>query len=224
LSKGAASSGDNHTGLGDAWTAALRGDREAFQAAVRPHLRGLLRAARREVRYRVALGDFDRDDPTPEELVGEVLIRAWQKRNDRPSPVRLKVWLLALLYRVAHELSRRQGREKQLPKESLEAPVPPEPIYDDDEGFWEWYQPDEITRWEDVVEAPTMTPEEEAGTDEELTHTLDPRAREVFLLCELHRVPLTEAATALAMPLEEAARLLEEARRDLGLGGDKNLI
>jgi DNA-directed RNA polymerase specialized sigma24 family protein len=46
----------------------------------------------------------------------------------------------------------------------------------------------------------------------------------VFLLCELHRVPLTEAATALGMPLEEAARLLEKARRDLGLGGDKNLI
>jgi DNA-directed RNA polymerase specialized sigma24 family protein len=81
-----------------------------------------------------------------------------------------------------------------------------------------------MTRWEDVVEAPTMTPEEEAGTDEELTHTLDPCAREVFLLCELHRVPLTEAATALGMPLEEAARLLEKARRDLGLGGDKNLI
>ena len=102
--------------------------------------------------------------------------------------------------------------------------MPPGPIYDDDEEFWEWYQPDEMTRWEDVVEAPTMTPEEEAGTDEELTHTLDPRAREVFLLCELHRVPLTEAATALGMPLEEAARLLEKARRDLGLGGDKNLI
>jgi len=26
------------------------------------------------------------------------------------------------------------------------------------------------------------------------------------------------------MPLDEAARLLEEARRDLGLDGDKNLI
>jgi DNA-directed RNA polymerase specialized sigma24 family protein len=57
-----------------------------------------------------------------------------------------------------------------------------------------------------------------------LTRALDPRAREVFLLCEHHRVPLTQVAVALGLPLEEAARLLEEARRDLGLGGEKNLI
>ena len=69
-----------------------------------------------------------------------------------------------------------------------------------------------------------MTPEEKAGIDEELTRTLDPRAREIFLLCELHRVPLTEAALALGISLEEAARRLEEARRDLGLGQDRNLI
>ena len=34
----------------------------------------------------------------------------------------------------------------------------------------------------------------------------------------------SQAAVALGMPLDEAARLLEEARRDLGLDGDKNLI
>jgi RNA polymerase sigma factor (sigma-70 family) len=208
----------------DARKTALEGDREAFQAAVRPYLGELLRAAGHEVRYRVALGDFRADDPTAEELVGEVLIRAWQQRRDRTSALRLRVWLLALLYRVAHDLSRREARQKRVPAESLEEPVPPEPIYDDDEEFWEWYQPDEMTRWEDVVEAPTMTPEEEAGIDEELTRTLDPRAREIFLLCERHRVPLTEAALALGISVEEAARLLEEARRDLGLGQDRNLI
>src|SRR6267378_1597196 len=207
----------------DAWKAPLE-DREAFQAAARPYLSELLRAARHEVRYRVALGDFRADDPTAEELVGEVLIRAWQQRRDRTSCLRLRVWLLALLYRVAHDLSRREVRQERIPAESLEEPVPPEPIYDDDEEFWEWYQPDEMTRWEDVVEAPTMTPEEEAGIDEELTRTLDPRAREIFLLCELNRVPLTEAALALGISVEEGTRLLEEARRDLGLGQDRNLI
>ena len=206
----------------DAWKAALEGDREAFQAAVLPYLGELLRGARHEVRYRVALGDFRADDPTAEELVGEVLIRGWQKRHDRQSALPLRVWLLALLYRVAHALSRREARQTRVSAESLEEPVPPEPIYDDDEEFWEWYQPDEMTRWEDVVEAPTMTPEEEAGIDEALTRGLDSRAREIFLLSELHRVPLTEAALALGMSVEEAARLLEEARRDLGQ--DRNLI
>jgi RNA polymerase sigma-70 factor (ECF subfamily) len=128
------------------------------------------------------------------------------------------------LYRVACDLSRREGRRRRLSTKSLDEPVPPEPVYDDDEEFWEWCQPDEVLRREDVVEALTMTPEEEAVTDEELTRKLDPRAREVFLLCELHRVPIAEAAVALGKPLDEAARLLEEARRDLGLDGDKNLI
>jgi RNA polymerase sigma factor (sigma-70 family) len=210
--------------LDDAWNAGLRGERDGFQAAVAPYLDELLRGAKREIRYRVALGEFDHDDFTPEGLVGEILIRAWQQRHSRPSPVRLRTWLLALLCKVAQELSRRESRRRRVPRTSLEAEVPPEPIYNDDEEFWEWYQPDEMTRWEDVIEAPTMTPEEEAETDEELTHTLDPRARAVFLLCELHRVPLKEATAALNIPLEKAVRLLAQARRDLGLGGEKNLI
>jgi DNA-directed RNA polymerase specialized sigma24 family protein len=100
---------------------------------------------------------------------------------------------------------------------SLEAPVPPPPIYDDDEEFWEWYQPDELTRWEDAVDAPVMTPEQAASVDEELIRGLDSRAREAFLLFELHRVPLPELAVALGLSIEETARLVEQARNRLGL-------
>lgn len=92
------------TELNDAWNAALRGDREAFRAAMTPYLGELLRAARHEVRYRVALGDFEPNDPTAEELVGEVLIRAWPERYNRPP-----TWLRTLSYRVARELSRREA-------------------------------------------------------------------------------------------------------------------
>jgi RNA polymerase sigma-70 factor (ECF subfamily) len=204
------------------WKAALRGDRAAFQATVAPHLEELLGAARRELSYRVALGNFGADDLTPEELVGEALLRAWQDRYRRPSSLEVKVWLLALLFRVARDLARREAGLRRIPTESLEALVPPEPIYDDDEEFWEWYQPDELTRWEDVVEAPAMTPEEMAAADERLTRTPDPRAREVFLLYELHRVPLSETALALGLSVTETARLLEEARRDLGVVADRN--
>jgi RNA polymerase sigma factor (sigma-70 family) len=204
------------------WKAALRGDRAAFQATVAPHLEELLGAARRELSYRVALGNFGADDLTPEELVGEALLRAWQDRYRRPSSLGVKVWLLALLFRVARDLARREAGLRRIPTESLEALVPPEPIYDDDEEFWEWYQPDELTRWEDVVEAPAMTPEEMAAADERLTRTPDPRAREVFLLYELHRVPLSETALALGLSVTETARLLEEARRDLGVVADRN--
>jgi DNA-directed RNA polymerase specialized sigma24 family protein len=158
------------------WKATLRGDQRAFQATVAPHLEELLDAARRELRYRVALGNFGADDLTPEELVGEVLLQAWQDRYRRPSSLGVKAWLLALLFRVARDLARREARLRRIPTESLEELVPPEPIYDDDEEFWEWYQPDELTRWEDVVEAPAMTPEEVAAADEQLTRTSDPRS------------------------------------------------
>lgn len=76
----------------------------SFRAAVTPHLGELLRAARHEVRYRVALGDFEPNEPTAEELVGEVLIRAWPERYNRPP-----TWLRTLSYRVARELSRREA-------------------------------------------------------------------------------------------------------------------
>jgi RNA polymerase sigma factor (sigma-70 family) len=215
----AARPGPDDEELDDAWKAALAGDRQALQKAVKPYLGELLRAARREVRYRVALGYFERDDPTAEELVGEVLVRAWQKRDDWQPTLPLRVWLLALLYRVAHDLSRREARRKRITV-SLDDPVPTVP----DHEVWDWYDPDAMTRWEDVVEAYTMTPEDEAVADEALTRALDPRSREIFLLCELRRVPISEAALALGISVDEAARLLEQARRRIGLSEDKNLI
>jgi len=92
------------------WRAALQGDRAAFQATIAPHLEKLVEAARRELRYRVALGNLGADDLTAEELVGEVLLRAWQDRYRRPSSLGVKVWLLALLFRVARDLARREAR------------------------------------------------------------------------------------------------------------------
>ena len=51
--------------------AARRGERAALQKAVAPYLAELLAAARRELRYRTALGQLAAGDLTPAELVGE---------------------------------------------------------------------------------------------------------------------------------------------------------
>ena len=201
----------------------MRGDRAAFEGAISTHIEELLAAARRELRYHIALGDFGPDDLTAEELVGEVLVRAWQDRTRRPALLPIRTWLLALLFRVAKNLARGERRFREMATVSLEVPVPPEPIYDDDEEFWEWYQPDELTRWEDTIDAPVMTPDDVTAADEELLRGLDPRAREAFLLFELHSVPLPEVAAALGTAIEDAARLIEEARRRLGLGEEKQM-
>jgi RNA polymerase sigma factor (sigma-70 family) len=197
-----------------------RTEQAAFQAAVKPHLQELFEAARRELRYRVALGDFGPDLLTAEELVGETLARAWRDRCRRPQLLNFRVWLLAVLFRVAENIPRDEAQFRKLATESLQAPVPPEPVYDDDESFWEWYQPDELTRWEDVVADPSsLSPEDAVAADEQFTRSLAPRARQVFVLHTIHRVSLRDVARALGISGSEAKRLLAEARRLVGVAG-----
>jgi RNA polymerase sigma-70 factor, ECF subfamily len=107
------------------WQTSARREQAAFQAAVKPHLQELFEAARRELRYRVALGDFGPDLLTAEELVGETLTRAWRDRHRRPPLLKFRVWLLAVLFRVAEDIARREAQFRKLATESLEAPVPP---------------------------------------------------------------------------------------------------
>ena len=98
--------------------------------------------------------------------------------------------------------------------------MPPEPIYDDDEEFWEWYEPDEMTRWEDVAAEPTsLTPEEVVEAEESL-RWIAPRTRLVYVLHDIHRLTLAEIARALGITPQEAARLLADARRHAGTKKD----
>ncbi|OYD82406.1 hypothetical protein CHT98_20890 (plasmid) [Azospirillum brasilense] len=176
----------------------MRGDCAAFQAIVMLHLKELFEAARRELHYRVTIGDLGPDDLTPEELAGDVLIRAWQNRHRRPPGLGARAWLLALLFRVVEDIVRREARFKNPAKVSLEAPVPPDPVYDDNESFRAWHQPDEMTRLRDVVQDRSFMPPEQAAA-EAFTRSLDPRVRHVFLLAEVHRVRLPEAAMPLGL-------------------------
>ena len=191
------------------WQAALQGDRAAFQSAVAPYLENLIEAARHEVRYRVAVDDFDPDDPTAEELVGDVLLRAWRDRQSRPLGLSVKAWLHALLFRAADALARRKGRVRSHEAVSLEDdPVPPN------------FQPDESTGWEDVIDAGVKTPEQAAIAEEQLFRALDPRSREVVLMHELRAVPLPEIALALGMPQSQVRATLKNARRKLREAAD----
>jgi DNA-directed RNA polymerase specialized sigma24 family protein len=200
-----------------------RREQAAFQAAVKPHLQELFEAARRELRYRVALGDFGPDLLTAEELVSETLARAWRDRRRRPPLLKFRVWLLAVLFRVAEDIARREARFRKLATESLEAPVPPEPLYDDDESFWAWYQPDELTRWEDVVADPSsLSPEDAAAADEQFTRSLAPRAPSVRPVHHSSRVVARGGPGARHIRVGGDARLLAEARRLVGVvdGGE----
>jgi RNA polymerase sigma factor (sigma-70 family) len=198
------------------WVKALHGERGAFERVVTPHLGTLLDAAVRELRYHNALGDFGGDSPTAEEVVGEVLIRAWRDRKRRPGNLSTRSWLLGLLFRVIKDLIRRELRFHAPLRKSLEGPPPPPTWYDDDEGFWEWYQPDEAEHFEDLVGDATSTPEEMAIADDHFAHALPPRERQALMLHDVHGVPMPEVAMVLGVSEQEAWRILSQARRSLG--------
>lgn len=190
----------------------LDGDREAFQALVAPHLVELRQAASREIRYREAIGDLAPDDLGADELVTETLARAWRDRHRRPALLAIRPWLLGLLFRVADHIVRREARQRALADVRLEAPVPEQPIYDDEESFWEWYQPDEQVRWEDVIASPEPTPELEAIVKEPAALArLSPLAHRVLVLHVVHRLALAEVAAGLGIAPDEVSRHLAEA-------------
>lgn len=208
-------------------TDAQPADRDAFHRLVEPHLDELLAAARRDLRYHQDLGDLQSGDLTPEELVGETLLRAWDSRGARPETVSLRAWLLGTQHRVLQRLLGDEERLRTLWAVSLEAPVPTEPLYDDDEEFWEWYQPDDLARWEDVV-ADEDTPLPDEAIEVEALGTPDVRAavdrlavqpRQALLLRDRHGLTTVEVAYALRLSVTETARTVRAARREVRAAG-----
>ena len=183
------------------WQAALQGDRRAFRTAMSRHLHELTQAARHEVRYRVAVGDFEPDDPRPEELVAEVFLRAWQERYTRPQAINPRAWLHALLFRTADALAKRKDQVRSHEAVSLDDDfVPPQ------------FLPEEGSGWDDVIDAHVNTPEQ-TTIAEEVLFKLDPRSREIVLMHELRGVPIPEIAVALGVPEANVRAILNETRR-----------
>ncbi len=199
------------------WEAVARDDKAAFSALVEPFLADLEELARHEIAYFTSLGDLDPDWITPKELVGEALAVAWRGRRRKPRSLSLKAWLSGVLIRTAERIARHRRRVREVEEAvSLEDPVPPPPIYDDDEEFWEWYQPDDLTRYEDVLPATTITPEDIAFVLEssEQRARLPALERRVLLLHDRQHLPLPEIAVILRRSVAEVRLALISAREN----------
>ena len=125
----------------------------------------------------------------------------------------MRAWLLGTQHRVLQKLLQRPRWERDLWAISLDEPLPPEPLYDDEESFWEWYQPDDIEKWEDVFPDNVPTPEDAFVTREIETYPLDVIERQALLLYDEHKLTMLEIAFALGVPVERAAELIRDARR-----------
>jgi RNA polymerase sigma factor (sigma-70 family) len=191
---------------------AAHAEREAFDRALAPVYAELLQAAQREVRYRLTLGQFAPDNPTPEQLLDMALQRAWRQRRHPSPPPGIKALALASIFRTGEMLAARREQRDKTQTELLPEEVEPDPLYqEDDEDFWQSHELD-YPRNSEIVSGMAERAPEGSADEDEFVGRLAPREREVLLMHEMHGVPLQEVALSLGISRAEAERLLENAR------------
>lgn len=185
-------------------------ERQAFGQTVKAHLEELLSSARHHIAYHVARGDLPKDSLTPEELVGETLIRAFEGRARQPQDVRS--WLLALETRTLDEIIAKNLWEQELWAVHIEDPIPPKNPLDLDDTFWDWYQPDEAPpHAEDLIPSAGVVQDE----TREAAIQLPVEQWRAWLLSEEHGLTVEQVAAALRTTAERAASLIRAARAAL---------
>jgi RNA polymerase sigma factor (sigma-70 family) len=136
-----------------------------FHSAVDPHLSTLSHFARHLVRYAESRGDLQPGELDPDDLVSDVLLRAYDEwAKQRPTePVR--GWLMRLAQRQLQSETVRSRRERgqTIPLEKSAPLTPPsEEVTTLGEEILDFYQPDEALKIEDVLpDIRTPSPEED---------------------------------------------------------------
>lgn len=191
-------------------------DRDAFEQAIQPYLDTLRAAARRDLQYYHLQGAIQDNDFTPEEIVGEGLIHAWDRRDRFPERMSVRGWLLAVQHRAARGVIARQRRYNEEKVISLDAPIPTEGNPEDStqEWFWEWYQPDRVDQWEEIT--PGVEP---VDLDDFIsTKTVDELGEDARGIAVLHhefQMPIEEVAFTMGRSVNELAETMNGARVSL---------
>jgi DNA-directed RNA polymerase specialized sigma24 family protein len=137
-----------------------------------------------------------------DDILDEVLARASADPNLQKPGAKV----LPELYRIAIEVAkdvaaRERSRRRKL---SLEVPPPREPTDREiDETFYDWYQPDEVTKLEDLIADPSTIPEELVGRQElnqlvdSIIASMPAEWRRALILSRVEGMPLSAVAHSL---------------------------
>ncbi len=124
---------------------------------IRPWLDDLHSFAVHEITYLQATNDLRPDDILPDELVDAVIVSAYEKQHEKPQDLSTRAWLHQLAIDLLdQEVSLSQKRRKAI---SLESTIEDEDI---DTDIYEFYQPDEVLKLEDLISVPDRLPTAEA--------------------------------------------------------------
>ncbi len=196
------------------------GDRTAEQQAlfrdlIKSHLKGLYNFVRREIAYLTASGELLPGQVTPDDVVDDVVVRAYAQQSQQPASLALEHWLRKLALEVLDEQVARRLPSACLV--SLETPVESE-IEEDDEQLYEYYQPDEALRLEDLIVSPEASAPESALARYELALRSQqllawlPRPwRQVVVLADVDGLSDEEIAAVLGIPVAMVASLRQFA-------------
>jgi len=180
---------------------------------------------RREIAYFVATGDVRPDELRVEEVVDDAIMRALANDEARPSNLSFDRWLISLANEVLSEqVSQTQAwhEEAGRQQESVERKVPHIPPEQQgsavEDEMYDWYQPDEDLRVEDIVADPhTLSPEEIAAR-QKLRDDIDqavaylPKSwRDVFVLHSIEGFTIEEVSLVTGRSLDGVQRDFQSA-------------
>jgi len=215
----------------ESWRRALDGDRDAFNDALAPFTDTLREAAGRQL-------EVDRDlvsgeptegehpvDLTPEELVGETLVRAWDLRERFDgSRMGFRAWLLGLQTRSLARFTQGEDRYARRKAISLDEELPTNEDHDAvQEQFYEFRQPFDVDTYEEIVvgEEPADPEVEDYGSadlslsDQAEVGDVMFEAGQAAVLHDEFDVSLSEVAQIIDASLKDTAAYLNLAREGL---------
>lgn len=191
-------------------------ERRRFRQLIETHLDELYTYATRELDYLVALGVIPDGAVSPQDVVDQAVLEAWERRDKRPPNLSERGWLYSAVRRALARIARQYALEPG--DVSLEEVVrDPEA----DSQFWAYWEPDKVETWEDILPEETVDVERSALTDVEvevLEHALrqlPPFQRDAFQLYLVHDLPLLEVARLLNASPQAVRKAAEEARLKL---------
>jgi len=200
--------------------------REEFLALASPHFDRLREFVRHQIAYFESLGDLIPGELTPQEVVDAVVVRAAGELTGGRRESEIGSWLIQLASERLHAEIQRAKAERDTMihiEEDIPETPPEEEIAAAGDEIFEFYQPDEDLKLEDIFpDQDLSTPEDMVAAKEELLHCVNAALaampqewRRALRLRHAGGLTDEELAEALEKSAPEVERILEYAREHL---------
>ncbi|RMF44136.1 MAG: hypothetical protein D6753_03310 [Planctomycetota bacterium] len=134
--------------------------REAFFALLRPHLRDLKKEVAQRLRFLRNEGLLHETGLTPEDVVDDVLLRAWSEYAERPTKIDLQLWLTRLAQQRLEQACQEPAAAPltdavQEPPAAPDEPLTPDEDMDEPEYWLERFESSYFANYlEDLIPDP----------------------------------------------------------------------